>query len=417
MPSPQPPTLEPGGAVEAYRHVPNGFRPGGAAPPLAGASIVSFAVDRWTDVPRCRHHVMSRLARANQVLFTTSPCYVRDVLGPGADDAGQVARVHDTLHTYAPPRWLPYTYRFPHLDQISLNARALMLRRVMDRLSMQQPILYIWHPSFADVIGRFGERLVVYHCYDEYAAFTGSDRARVATQEARVLERADLVLAVSEGLYAKKRQQNANTHLVRNGVDYPLFASARERATPVASELAGLRRPVVGCITRIVPDYFDALLLREVFARRPDWSFVVVGPECSSSDALTALKALPNVHLVGRRDLSALPSYLKGFDACLIPYVLTENKLLADPLKLYEYLAAGKPVISKPLPGLSSFADVVSFATTADEWIDAIDTAIRSDSEAMADRRQAVARQHTWDARVDHIGRLIEHALAGRRGR
>jgi hypothetical protein len=213
------------------------------------------------------------------VLFTTPPCYARDVFGPDAGGAGRVTRVHDTLHTFAPPRWLPYTYRFPRLDRVSLGARARLLRRVMDRLSMQRPVLYIWHPSFADVIGRFGERLVVYHCYDEYAAFTGSDRARVDEQEARVLERADLVLTVSEGLYAKKRQRNANTHLVRNGVDYPLFSTSRERAMPVASEIAALRRPVIGCVTRIVPDYFDAALLHDVFARRPDWSFVVVGPE------------------------------------------------------------------------------------------------------------------------------------------
>jgi glycosyltransferase involved in cell wall biosynthesis len=122
------------------------------------------------------------------------------------------------------------------------------------------------------------------------------------------------------------------------------------------------------------------------------------------------------VHLLGRRDLSALPSYLKGFDACLIPYVLTENKLLADPLKLYEYLAAGKPVVSKPLPGLASFSNVVSFATTAGEWIDAIDTAIRHDSDEAVARRQQVAQQHTWDMRVDAIGRLITSALAARHG-
>jgi glycosyltransferase involved in cell wall biosynthesis len=404
-------TLELGETVEPYRKVPNHFQP-----PLAGASIVSFAVDRWTDVPRCRHHVMSRLARTNRVLFTTAPWYVRDVLGPGDDGEGRVTRCHDTLHTYAPPRWLPCTYRFPRLDKLSLGARAVLLRRVMGRLSMRQPILYIWHPSFADVIGQFGEQLVVYHCYDEYAAFTGSDRVRVAEQEARVLDAADIVLTVSEGLFEKKRARNPNTHLVRNGVDYPLFASARDRATPVAAELAGLRRPIVGCVTRIVPDYFDAVLLHEIFSRRPDWSFVVVGPECAGSKALTALKALPNVHLVGRRDLSALPSYLKGFDACLIPYVLTENKLLADPLKLYEYLAAGKPVVSKPLPGLASFSNVVSFATTAGEWIDAIDTAIRHDSDQAVARRQQIAQQHTWDMRVDAIGRLITSALAARHG-
>jgi glycosyltransferase involved in cell wall biosynthesis len=122
------------------------------------------------------------------------------------------------------------------------------------------------------------------------------------------------------------------------------------------------------------------------------------------------------VHLLGRRELSALPSYLKGFDACLIPYVLTENKLLADPLKLYEYLAAGKPVISKPLPGLARFSNVVAFAITADEWIDAIDAAIGHDSEDAVARRQEIARQHTWDNRVDVIGRLIAKALAARHG-
>src|SRR6185295_9770321 len=241
----------------------------------------------------------------------------------------------------------------------------------------ERPILYIWHPSFAPAIGQVaGARAVVYHCYDEYAAFTGVDRAQVADDEARVLESADLVLTVSDGLYARKRAFNANTHLVRNGVDYDLFATAQDPALAVAAEVRDLPRPVIGCVTRIVPDYFDAELLEEVFRRRPEWSFVVVGPKCAHSSALSRLERLPNVHLVGRRDLSVLPSYLKAFDACLIPYVLTENKQLADPLKTYEYLAAGKPVISKPLAALETFGDVISFATTADEWIEAIDEAL-----------------------------------------
>src|SRR5262249_37301022 len=140
------------------------------APALEGASIVSFAVDRWTDVPRCRHHVMSRFARHNRVLFTTPPWYVRDVLSRRAPDAGRVTRCHDTLHPYAPPRWLPYTYRVGAVDRLAQRARSLLLRRVMDGLAMTRPVLYIWHPSFADVIGQLDEQLVVYHCYDEYAA-------------------------------------------------------------------------------------------------------------------------------------------------------------------------------------------------------------------------------------------------------
>jgi glycosyltransferase involved in cell wall biosynthesis len=388
---------------------------------LQGESIVSFAVDRWDDVPRCRHHVMSRLARSNQVLFTSAPWYVRDMLRRG-DGPGGMMRVYETLHTYRPPRWLPYTYRFPRIDGLSRRGRALMLKRAMNKLAMGPPILYIWHPSFADVLGDLGAQLIVYHCYDEYAAFSGGDPARVADQEARILESADLVFTVSDGLFARKRWRNPNTHVMRNGVDYVLFASAADARTPVARELRGLHGPIVGCVTRIVPEYFDAALLRDVFAQRPDWTFVVVGPECFPSDALDGLKALPNVRLLGRREFPELPSYVKAFDACVIPYVLTENKLLADPLKLYEYLAAGKPVVSKPLPGLADFGGLVSFARTADEWIDAIDAAIHTDTPDLAARRQELAKRHTWDDRVDTIERLIADRLrdkqsAGRHGR
>lgn len=377
---------------------------------LEGASIISFAVDRWTDVPRCRHHVMSRLARRNRVLFTSSPWYLRDVLRGG--ESGSLTRISDSLHTYTPPRWLPYTYRFPRADRLSRRLRSLAMTRILDRLAMDRPVLYIWHPSFADAIEQFDARAVVYHCYDEYAAFTGADRTRVADDEARLLASADLVLTVSEGLQARKRAFNANTHLVRNGVDYRLFATAQDPVLPVAAELRDLPRPIIGCVTRIVPDYFDAELLGEVFRRRPGWSFVVVGPECAQSPALSALKSLSNVHLVGRRDLSVLPSYMKAFDACLIPYVLTENKQLADPLKAYEYLAAGKPVVSKPLMALEPFGDVISFATTAAEWIDAIDEAIHDHSPERVALRQALARQNTWDARVEQISRLIAGASA-----
>jgi glycosyltransferase involved in cell wall biosynthesis len=118
------------------------------------------------------------------------------------------------------------------------------------------------------------------------------------------------------------------------------------------------------------------------------------------------------VRLLGRREPDELPSYLKRFDACLIPYTLTENKRLADPLKLYEYLAAGKPVVSPPLAGLAPFADVVSFASGASEWTEAIEAAVRCDSSDRIARRQAVARLNTWDERVELISRLIAERLA-----
>jgi glycosyltransferase involved in cell wall biosynthesis len=376
-----------------------------------GASILSFAVDRWDDVPRCRHHVLSRLAASNRVLFVSPPNHIREVFRHPPSDAGRLKQVSTNLFTYVPPRWLPYTYGYPLLNRLFAWLRNLDVRRRMRQLGMRRPILYIWHPFFADVVGRFGEKLVVYHCYDEYAAFSGSDRARVVAQERRVLEAAAVVFAVSEGLCQLKAKVNSNTHLVRNAVDYDLFASAQNSDLPLAPELANIPRPVIGCVTRIVPEYFDARLLREIFVTRPDWSLVVVGPASMgtghAAEAFESLKALPNVHLLGRREFRDLPSYIKGFDACVIPYVLSENKLLADPLKLYEYLAAGKPIISKPLPLLTWMGDMVGMADGVDEWIAAIDSAIRTDSAEKIARRQELARANTWDERVQRIRQAI----------
>jgi glycosyltransferase involved in cell wall biosynthesis len=379
---------------------------------LEGASIVSFAVDRWDDVPRCRHHVMSRLAKSNKVLFVMPPRNLRQVFRHQPPGTAGVYRVSDNLFTYAPSRWLPKISSTRLAGRVLARLRIRALKRLMRKLGMTRPILYIWHPAFADMIGRFDERAVVYHCYDEYAAFAGNDRVQVASKDKRLLQEADVVFTVSDGLRRLKAEVNPNTHLVRNGVDYQLFASAQNPDLPVARELQNIPKPVIGCVTRVVPDYFDSDLVRQVFLRRPDWSLVVVGPEGEGNDdraaqSLLALKALPNVHFLGRRELHDLPSYLKGFDACLIPYVLSENKLLADPLKLYEYLAAGKPVVSKPLPLLGWTGDAVAMADDVDEWVDAIDRQLRTDSPRKIAERQKLARANTWDDRVERISELI----------
>ena len=362
--------------------------------------------------------MLSRLARTNRVLLVSRPTHIREVFRGRAADSGQLRNISGTLYTYVPPRWLPFVYGHERLNDVLSKLRHADIRRQMRRLGMRRPILYIWHPFFADAIGQFDEQAVAYHCYDEYAAFAGTDRAYVSALERRVLQKSDVVFAVSEGLTEAKARVNTNTHLVPNGVDYDLFAAAQDPATAVAPEVSAVPGPVIGCVTRVVPDYFDAALLREVFQRRPDWSLVVVGPESMSSgraaEALRQLKILPNVHFLGRRDLGALPSYLKGFDACLIPYVLSENKLLADPLKLYEYLAAGKPVISKRLPNLARMGDAVSMADGADEWIEAIARELRTDSAAKIARRQELAKASTWDERIGRISRALADVLPGR---
>jgi glycosyltransferase involved in cell wall biosynthesis len=280
---------------------------------------------------------------------------------------------------------------------------------------MARPILYVWHPAFIDIVERFEAPLVVYHCYDEYAAFRDANREQLEAQEARLLRRADLVFTVSPGLRERRVSQNPQTFVVRNGVDADYFGTALAPDTVVPLDIAVIPRPIVGCVSRVVPEYFDAGLLRDVFRRCPEWSLVVIGPESpahvSGGEDLCELKPLPNVHFLGPRPFDSLPAYLKAMDVCAMPYRLTGNTQLADPLKMYEYLAAGKPIVSVPLDFADDVRPLVRTARNADEWIAAIEEALTLDSPDLRVARQTVAQDNTWDRRVEQISHLVATAL------
>jgi glycosyltransferase involved in cell wall biosynthesis len=394
---------------------------------LENQPILSFDVNPWDGIWFSRQHLLSRLARLNPVLYVTSPFYIRDALQGvwrGEGRATGVSKIGENLYTYAPPRWLPYNYRSQPLNQTTERLRVRQIQKALDKLGMKRPILYIWHPSFAGMIGHFDESLVVYHCYDEYIDFPGitaADRERIQAQEEAILSRADIVFTASSSIYERKRRANANTHIMRNGVDYSLMATAQDAETPIPADLLAIPRPVIGCVTRIVEDYFDLGLMHEVFTKRPDWSLVVVGPEATMSGEkkgqLEALRKLPNVFLLGRRRRESVPGYLKGFDVCLIAYPVIDVVLHTEsPLKMMEYLAAGKPIVSPRLPLLSELSSVINFAGTTDEWIEAIQSALSEDASHKVRQRQAIARESSWDRKAAIISVMLGEELARRNG-
>ena len=389
-------------------------------------SILSFSLERWTHVWRSRHHIMSRLANDNTVLFACSPFYIRDAIR-GSRNADQeisgVSKITDNLFTYIPPRWLPTNYRYPALDRIIKEWRCLHIRSHMRRLGMKQPILYIWHPDFLDMVGCFNEALVVYHCYDEYSSFVSKNERlgameNLVARERELLKRADIVFTASEELRARRSSLNPNIHVVENGVNYALFSKAQEAQTIIPEELLVIRRPVIGYVaTQTIVT--DLALLTQIFQHRQDWSFVFIGveraPEHQAEEALRTLQRLPNVHFIGRRTLQEIPAYLKGCDVCAIPWLLNDITMVSSsPLKMYEYLAAGKPVISSPLPHLRHLESVMTFASDANEWITAIEAALQEDSSRMIQERDKIARENTWDQRANFVSQKLAEELSKR---
>lgn len=290
-----------------------------------------------------------------------------------------------------------------------------------------RPILWLFRPGMVHFVDQFDPRLVVYHVVDEYSAYPGLSEAQRAQQrdlDRQLSARADLVFCTARSLVEARRPLNSNTHYMPNAVDYQAFQRAAEGCTdgaPAAEEsargamdqLQRLPQPLLGVVGGLNVKV-DLDLLREVARLRPDWTLALVGPVSYgvSEDDLAPLRRLPNVCFTGPLPHQQVPAAIAACDVCLIPYRLTEQTRHVNPLKVYEYLAGGKPVVATPLPELTQFAGTVRLAGDADAFVAAIAAALpEADDPAAQARRRAIAAANTWDQRVAQMVELVDRAL------
>ena len=299
---------------------------------------------------------------------------------------------------------------------------ALVLRqhvwRVMRQARIEAPILWLSNPYYAGLVGQFGEKLACYYNYDEFSAF--NENARISDlvwrYDAALTRAADVVFASSSAQCARRKALNPHTYFVPNAVDFALFNRALEADLPVPDDLAGIPGPRIG-FAGWLGHHIDADLLLKIALGYPQCSLVLVGPdELPESAAARALHEAPNVHFLGRKPREGLPNYLRGFDVALMPWSLDSHVKYAYPLKLHEYLAAGKAAVSVALPEVKPFAHVVRIADTHADFVRLVGEALTDDCPEAVQARVQVARENTWDDRIRQIYSLLEPLLAQDKG-
>jgi glycosyltransferase involved in cell wall biosynthesis len=245
---------------------------------------------------------------------------------------------------------------------------------------------------------------------DEYSAFSGVSRDSIARMERDLVRRADLVLTSSERLCADRIELNPNTRFVSHGVDVGHFARALDPRIETPADLRALPRPVIGFFG-LLADWVDLDLVRALALARPDWSMVLVGRHATG---VGLVRGLPNVHLLGQKPYTLLPAYCRGFDVGIIPFRTNELTLRANPLKLREYLAAGLPVVSTPLPEVARYRSSVHLAEGLTGFIQAITTALGERSPALDRARASAMESESWETRVAEIeGHIARTATRG----
>ncbi|MBI3914141.1 MAG: glycosyltransferase [Chloroflexi bacterium] len=381
---------------------------------LQNETIILFANAEWDWETRINcHHLAARLAQKNRVLFldtiggrTPAPREWKKILRRLRRIAGGVRQISESLTVVAP--FVIPIYGNELIRHINTALVAAQIRRALPRGT--RPILWIFLPALVGMVGRFQEKLVIYHCVDEHAANPNVPANQVRAWEKQLLARADLVFTTSNTLYEAKRAANPNTFYLPNVAGTELFARVD---LPMPDDLQSIPRPIAGYIGNISAYKMDLDLLAAVARRKPDWSFVLIGPIGRGDPAteISNLQSLPNLYLLGARAYAELPRYVHAFDACLIPNQLNESTRGSLPMKFFEYLAAGKPVIATDLPTLAEFRDYYYPIHDAAEFSAALDAA-RSERAERAAARIALAQKYSWSARMIEIEKIVLAALA-----
>ena len=250
---------------------------------------------------------------------------------------------------------------------------------------------------------------VVYDCIDEFSGFSDvSDVSEVLRAESDLIVKSSCVIATSKTLCEKVSKINSNCFYVPNAADFNHFNSAIH-ITERPQEIENLQQPIIGFIGAIW-DWIDINLICKLAELHPEYSILLVGPVNFGFDKL---RAHSNIMMIGAKPYRVLPQYLAYMDVCLIPFKINKLTLASNPIKLYEYLAAGKPVVSTGLPEVCENAShVVLIARDDEDFVKKVEGAVKEsqapENKAVIERRINFAKANSWEQRIETIEKLLE---------
>lgn len=374
--------------------------------------IVCLATSPWYPIPTRKQQVMRRIPDAEILYFDPSV----SLLAPLRDKAAKPSltaykkpgeRVKDNITVYRLPPVLPFFNKFRFINRLNQKRMARFVCRKMRENGFENPILWVYSPVTADLVDQVPHSALVYDCVDRHSAYGGfMDPQLVGAMELELAGKADAVFATADSLAERLRKAKPDARFIPNGANFERFVQASQ-PQPVPEDMQEIPHPIFGFVGAL-QTCIEYGFVETAARAHPEWSFVWIGNEKPGAD-LSALRQLANVYFLGVKPNEKLPEYLAQFDACLNLFAESELSKDVSPLKFYEYLATGKPIISTRQPDqVLQYTPIIHIAATAQDFISCCEQALRDTQPERVSARIEEGRKSSWDARVREICAVLE---------
>ncbi len=365
-----------------------------------GIDVLVFPVMEWESRVQRPQQIATQFARSGYRVFYLYP-YFR------GDGRTVVRHVSKNIFEVLLPASEPTNAYKDSMSEALENTCLGALESLRQEFGIGQAVSFVdlpfWTPLAFRLRRQFGWK-VVYDCMDYHPGFV-SNSPEMLQQEDRLSRQCDLLLVTSQFLLKEKHGLNHNLVHVPNGADFDHFQPSVD-VRP--HELAGIAGPLIGYYGAIA-DWFDTDLIRSLAEAKPAWQFVLIGS--TKYAHLDPIKDISNVHLFGEKPYADLPAYLHAFDVAIIPFKPMPLTQATNPVKLFEYLSAGKAIVATDLEELRHYTDLVRLASSVEGWLLAIEEALGDYAPQRVQERIDYARGNTWKDRFDQIEKEISRLL------
>jgi UDP-galactopyranose mutase len=368
-------------------------------------TIITFSHLRWDFVYQRPQHLLSRLASRHRVIFIEEP-----IPGKVASPSWQFDRPEKNVLVCRP---LTPSNAPGYSDEQIPHYRKL-LRELLEQENVGEYVLWFYTPMALPLASECQPAAVVYDCMDELSMFKNAP-PKLLQYEVDLLKLADVVFTGGPSLYRAKKDRHPNAHCFSSSVDARHFAAAANGMTE-AEDQSALPHPRLGFFG-VIDERFDIPAVRAMADKHPEWQICLVGPVVKIDPA--ELPRNPNIHYFGQKTYQQLPSYLKGWDVCLLPFARNDSTKFISPTKTLEYMAAGKMIVSTPITDVAEpYGDFVYLGGTPEEFVSACERALDASPEERADRQKKmkqVLSRTSWDMTASKMDELIAEAIAARK--